>query len=331
MADNYSRSRITWIDTAKGIGVLLVVLGHMPSIPEVIRLWIFSFHMPLFFFVSGFCYNDSSTARPFLTTVIYKTKKMLLPYCIYSAFFILFDFLFLGEGLDGVTYSFIRFLRGQGGFDVLWFFVTLFLVETIYVALRKICRQYTTSVIILLAVVGLICAQIRIGLIYKLPTVFVALLIYDVGARIRTSSLKLPNEVPQQIIAFIVAGVINVLCSVVCIKVSGVVVDMNTYRYALPPLSLVAAFSGIVCVLIFSQWIDNIRLTRILTYIGENSIFFYPLTCCIPVFLADLFELHGFNVGFGVKIVFKVIGFAAAGLVAYLFSYTRRKRSVESK
>lgn len=43
--------RLIWIDIAKGIGLFLVILGHMPSLPEWFRLWIFSFHMPLFFFL----------------------------------------------------------------------------------------------------------------------------------------------------------------------------------------------------------------------------------------------------------------------------------------
>jgi fucose 4-O-acetylase-like acetyltransferase len=48
-----SNDRIAWIDIAKGIGILLVIIGHMPSFPEWIRAWIFSFHMPLFFSFQG--------------------------------------------------------------------------------------------------------------------------------------------------------------------------------------------------------------------------------------------------------------------------------------
>ena len=39
--------RIEWIDIAKGIGILLVVLGHITK-NEVLYEIIYSFHMPLF-------------------------------------------------------------------------------------------------------------------------------------------------------------------------------------------------------------------------------------------------------------------------------------------
>ena len=49
-------SRIGWIDTAKGIGLLCVILGHL-SIPYL-DMWIYFFHMPLFFFLSGFAVHQ---------------------------------------------------------------------------------------------------------------------------------------------------------------------------------------------------------------------------------------------------------------------------------
>ena len=45
------KTRIGWVDTAKGIGLLLVIIGHLP-IP-LVPVWIYTFHMPLFFFLSG--------------------------------------------------------------------------------------------------------------------------------------------------------------------------------------------------------------------------------------------------------------------------------------
>ena len=46
-------SRIDWVDLAKGIAILLVILGHTVKVP-IIRAAIFSFHMLLFFILSGF-------------------------------------------------------------------------------------------------------------------------------------------------------------------------------------------------------------------------------------------------------------------------------------
>lgn len=49
-----AKARYSSLDIAKGLGIILVVLGHI--IPENIwaRSIIYSFHMPLFFLISGF-------------------------------------------------------------------------------------------------------------------------------------------------------------------------------------------------------------------------------------------------------------------------------------
>ena len=44
-------NRVKYFDLAKGIGIILVVLGHMENIDASIRIWIASFHMPLFFVI----------------------------------------------------------------------------------------------------------------------------------------------------------------------------------------------------------------------------------------------------------------------------------------
>jgi len=59
-------SRLTWIDVAKALGIVLVFHGHLMehfgdlvgSIAICQRRWIYSFHMPLFFLLSGLVYKE---------------------------------------------------------------------------------------------------------------------------------------------------------------------------------------------------------------------------------------------------------------------------------
>ena len=46
--------RLRWIDALKGIGIILVVFAHH-KLPVALDTYIFSFHMPLFFFGCKFC------------------------------------------------------------------------------------------------------------------------------------------------------------------------------------------------------------------------------------------------------------------------------------
>ena len=47
------KNRINSLDMAKGIGIILVVVGHSTFLEENVLTWISSFHMPLFFVLSG--------------------------------------------------------------------------------------------------------------------------------------------------------------------------------------------------------------------------------------------------------------------------------------
>lgn len=56
------KKRILWIDIAKAIAILLMVVGHT-SIPNVLSNFIWAFHMPLFFIASGFTNGGGGKKR----------------------------------------------------------------------------------------------------------------------------------------------------------------------------------------------------------------------------------------------------------------------------
>jgi fucose 4-O-acetylase-like acetyltransferase len=87
--------RVEWVDTAKGIGIFLVVLGHdlgglinsgvLPphGAADFAVRWMYYFHMPLFFLLAGLFIRGSSkkTFAPFLSG---KAAVILYPYVIWS-------------------------------------------------------------------------------------------------------------------------------------------------------------------------------------------------------------------------------------------------------
>ena len=60
------KQRIEWIDIAKGIGIIAVLIGHTNS--GILRDEIYSFHIPLFIFLSGMLFNGGTkTAKDFFS------------------------------------------------------------------------------------------------------------------------------------------------------------------------------------------------------------------------------------------------------------------------
>ena len=78
--------RIDFIDIQKGIGILLVVFGHLISADSYIYRIVFSFHMPLFFLLSGYCYTES-LANWGGRKIWGKFCKLLIPSWIYVNLF----------------------------------------------------------------------------------------------------------------------------------------------------------------------------------------------------------------------------------------------------
>lgn len=74
------KERIAWIDIAKGLCIIFVVLGHVMN-PGFIRTYVYSFHMPLFFFLGGICYKHKYRFKDFIAK---RAKSILIPYFAFS-------------------------------------------------------------------------------------------------------------------------------------------------------------------------------------------------------------------------------------------------------
>lgn len=70
-----------WVDVAKGIGILLVILGHSNFNQSAIVI-ISTFNMPLFFFLSGYLYNYGKYKKNPNQFVSQKIKRLVIPYFI---------------------------------------------------------------------------------------------------------------------------------------------------------------------------------------------------------------------------------------------------------
>lgn len=80
MHENLSRSRD--LDVAKGLGILLVVVGHGYSHSTNIEVLIYGFHMPFFFIVSGMIYGQKQ--EQFRFDFCKKIRTLIIPYLFFE-------------------------------------------------------------------------------------------------------------------------------------------------------------------------------------------------------------------------------------------------------
>lgn len=133
------------------IGIILVVLGHKGGI-NLFTDWfpIYSFHMPLFIFISGYFYKTNSESN-LIAFIKNKSKRLLIPYfawnLIYGIIFTAITKMNIidysaqgGELLSLRTLFIVPWLHGhQFIFNLAtWFVLILFLVQISYAIFRKI-------------------------------------------------------------------------------------------------------------------------------------------------------------------------------------------------
>lgn len=73
------------VSISKGIGIFLMVLAHT-QFSDYGNTWINMFHMPLFFFVSGYCFKEKYI-HDFKTFAVKRIKGCWWPYVKYSLLF----------------------------------------------------------------------------------------------------------------------------------------------------------------------------------------------------------------------------------------------------
>ncbi len=179
MDNNSTIKRFDWIDIAKGIGMLLVIIAHC-SIGRYGDI-IFSFHMPLFFICSGFTLRVSQTVEDFKK----KTKRGFL-YLMGNAFGIflvqnILEIVFSteerstsGNILGFLSEFLLEFIGGSGtgitfgsktfaGVGIVWFLMALFWGRTIFDFLQLKCKRKVVFFlsIVIISVVGYVLGNIQ--------------------------------------------------------------------------------------------------------------------------------------------------------------------------
>lgn len=143
------KQRLQWVDYAKGIGIFLVVVGHvirglenssiLQSSPLLSKVdqWIYAFHMPLFFFISGL-FVQRSLSKPLKDYVLDKVYVIAYPYFVWSLLQTVFQV--LGSNYTNhSTISLFDILKiGYQPILEFWFFYTLFVILLLYGILYKL-------------------------------------------------------------------------------------------------------------------------------------------------------------------------------------------------
>lgn len=152
--------RLVFLDIAKTICIILVVVGHYhpensPEWYTMVRKFIYSFHMPLFMFASGYIYiatkREHETYKGF---IVKKVKRLMVPYLVTSILVISLKLITQGDAYvaNPVTlssYAKMFYLPEAGAF--LWFIWALwwmFMVVPLFKTPKSRLALFVISIVL---------------------------------------------------------------------------------------------------------------------------------------------------------------------------------------
>ena len=153
--EGFSKSRISWLDTLKGIDIILVVLFHVFH-NDFANNAIYAIAMPLFFFTAGYVYRE----RPILIDIQRRIETILRPYFVFGTicliYWIFIESRFRQSDMT-VPQAIIGLFRAQNtwlDFNVhLWFLPCFFVMVVLFNILVKMLGinfAYGFSIILLI-------------------------------------------------------------------------------------------------------------------------------------------------------------------------------------
>lgn len=285
MITKYRTKRLDYLDMAKGIGIILVVVGHSTFAADGLLTWIASFHMPLFFVVSGMLMQHTDEeARPITDTIKRKLKGIIIPYACFSIIYMLIDLILLW--LNPESQAIVEIKRSAietatfYGISVLWFLPALFIGEITFLFIRRKCSHMVTIIIGIIAAVvvsvvnplfntyyPLYKNMFLLWIGYLIIVIFrgaVAYAFLMVGYYIKKYSKEQGGGRFKELFLAVCFLLLNV-----AISIQNGRVDLHTLVFNQPLLYFLSAVSGSMAVILLCK---NIKIWKPLKYLGVNSL-----------------------------------------------------------
>ena len=299
------KNRIAWVDALKGLGIVLVVIGHTDCPDELLK-WIYIFHMPLFFMLSGLMSKDSENIGGG-QWIRHKSRGLLWPYFFFGVCEFLFDSLalilkhtirgdYLIKKVIAITYS--NFLFEDNYTGVIWFLTCLFMTELIFFILLKAFSTNYKRVIVVIALSMLgyyVVPQIKFLPPFFMDIALNALPFYSLGYYMRVVffSERKAKIYKIGLPIFIIGSVLGMINQ----RELGLNhVDMLYRKWGDPLLFIISAMLclvGLVLAFMNFQKILEKRYFKLLNYIGRNSLIIFSIHLMVMQVLAHYIRSLG--------------------------------------
>lgn len=293
--------RIEWLDWTKVMAIFLVVLGHLPIDNRIIMI-IYSFHMPLFFIISGFLEKGSSTRQ----TIKKSYKTIIIPYIVYFIITYIFWFFIVYlrnrylypnlNTIEAVKKPFIGMLLGVG-YDTeysmiintpLWFLIGLFFCRIYFSIILKIVKENLKILLILNIVIILLVVvlkKINIDLLWSIDSALLALPFYSFGYSMKYFKIEKYRSIINIISVFFISLILTLFISYINGRV-----DINGFDYGKNIIYFyINGIFGTITIIMLGLLLEKIK-TNLITLLSTGTIVIMALHNVTQIYIVNLFK-----------------------------------------
>lgn len=278
------KQRIDWIDWLRGLAIIFVVIGHFP-VNDKVKIYLYSFHLPLFFILSGLTFNVKKY-NDMKSFIKHKAKGILLPYlCLNLSYFAIWvllskilthsstSLLTIGKGILFANNDKVFLLNGPT-----WFLPTLFLVEVLgYLAIKyfKDDEKQLTILSFVFLLIGYAESlkkpkELMIWHMNSVPVAFFLFIIGYVFYKYYTNNKEVRNKIDNFKSYF---GILFLLLGFYfAIKNGKVSFGGNSYKSI--TYTLISIFFSCTGYFLLIRKVCQLQVIgKVLSYIGKNTLF----------------------------------------------------------
>lgn len=269
---SFSTQRIDYIDLFRAFGIILMVMGHI-YFGGIFDKIIHSFHMPMFFIISGYFYKDQKIGM----LIKKRFFTLIIPYLIFGIFHIIVYCIIQHEFRIEYLYRLLwdNTTLGVPISGALWFLTAMFISDITYASIQHMVNNSTvkTMIIVLISLTGIILSSF---LPFKLPFALDAALV-SVGL---IHCGKIIREKHQEILELKIWQCLLITVFFTTLAYINGYVNMREGKYGIWPLFWINAIGLTVAWWNFFRYIGMYfnrnkifhKLKKWLEEIGKNSI-----------------------------------------------------------
>lgn len=306
------KQRLTWIDILKGMGILAVVAGHISE--GVLREVLFTFHMPLFFFIGGLLFAQP---KPPWSYFIHSLKRFIVPYSVFLILLYSREMLIFADSLPQDALAWMKLLAkpilgGQalkGWTGVFWFITCYFLVQQLFNWLLQRTEANRLRIIsagmLLLGYASFILLP-QFWLPWNANVVLVALPFFHAGYEWRR--IKKPHLMRIGVNIMAAAGI----C--LAITIPAIAMDMKYAQYGIPLLSFVLALAISITLADCAHLLEQIPgVGKWLAYTGRAALIIMCLHQAVQAGMRDYLGISSVWLRFGMAVTLPIFVYWLVG------------------